>query len=207
MVVAVDAEALAIQRCQAGDSDAFATLVQSYQRQVYGLAFRLTSDRDEAEDIAQEAFLRSYRSLASFQPGQPFGPWLYRIATNIALDRLRKRKREAILPGDENAPEIADSEPGPEDETVGRDTRGRLAAAVAGLPPEYKVPVVLFHLQGLPLEQITRVTGLPLTVVKNRLYRARKMLREALRDQESQPDERRCSNERMPVRKPVGSLR
>lgn len=206
-MVAVDAEALAIQRCQAGDSEAFAVLVQAYQRQVFGLAYRLLNDRAEAEDIAQEAFLRSYRSLGTFQSGQPFGPWIYRIATNIALDRLRKRKHEALHPGDEREREIADSTPGPEEETIRRDTRGRLSAAVDALAPEYRIPVVLFHLQGLPIETVARVTGLPLTVIKNRLYRARKMLREVLRDRDNEPDERRCSDEQMPVRNPVGSLR
>lgn len=202
----LDAEALLIERCRAGDREAYAALVRRYQRQVYALAYRLIGERGEAEDVAQETFLRCYRSLATFRVGQPFGPWIYRIATNVALDRLRRCGREAIPAGGGPPSELADRGPNPDEEALRREDERRLAAAVAALAPEYRVPVVLFHLQGLPLAEVARVTGLPLTVVKNRLYRARKMLRQALCDQDSEAAGR-CRDEQVPVRAPVGSLR
>jgi len=203
--VALDAETLLIERCQAGDPEAFAALVRRYQRQVYALAYRLVGDRAEAEDVAQEAFLRCYRSLARFRTGQPFGPWLYRIATNLALDHLRRRGRAAAMASGEPPP-TAERTAGPDEEALRREDQRRLAAAIANLAPEYRVPVVLFHLQGLPLAEVARATGLPLTAVKNRLYRARKMLRQALRDQDNEATGR-CRDEQVPVREPVGSLR
>lgn len=202
--MALDAETLLIERCQAGDREAFAALVRRYQRQVYALAYRLVGDRAEAEDVAQEAFLRCYRSLARFRTGQPFGPWLYRIATNIALDRLRRRGREAAMASGEPPP-TTECTAGPDEEALRREDQRRLAAAIANLAPEYRVPVVLFHLQGMPLAEVARATGLPVTAVKNRLYRARKMLRQALRDQDEATG--RCSDEQLSVREPVGSFR
>lgn len=207
MTVVIDADYSLVQRCQAGESDAFALLVQRYQRQVYGIAYRLTTDRQEAEDLAQEAFLRAYRALATFRPDLPFGPWIARIVTNLTLDRLRKRRRETFTADDEQL-EMADSGPGPEDVMIGSDDHGRLARAIAALSPDYRVPLLLHHVQGMALEDVVRVTGLPLTVVKNRLYRARKLLRDQLRA-EAEPESSRGGerDEGLPVGATVGCVR
>lgn len=211
--MALDADKLLVARCQAGDREAFAALVRRYQRQVYALAYRLVGDCSEAEDIAQEAFLRCYRSLTRFRTEQPLGPWLYRIATNVALDRLRRRGREVLIGADEPAtarPDWASNPdmqaPGPDEQALRREKQRRLAAAIADLPPEYRVPVVLFHLHGLSVAEVALVIGVPPTVVKNRLYRARKMLRQALREHDEEAT-RRCRDEQLSVGDPVGSLR
>jgi RNA polymerase sigma-70 factor (ECF subfamily) len=205
--VVTDADGILIRRCQAGDREAFAALVERYQRQVYGIAHRLTNDRQEAEDLAQEAFLRAYRALATFRPDQPFSPWIARIVTNLAFDHLRRRRREDVS-ASEDPPELCDGSPGPETVLVANDEQGRLMAAIERLTPEYRIPLLLHHVQGVPLEVVAQATNLPLTVVKNRLYRARKLLREQMRDQATETPSRGCErDERLSVRTSMGSVR
>lgn len=173
-------EAQWIAASRAGDREAFGQLVQRYQNDVYHLARRMLHDAEEARDVAQDAFVRAYTHLDQFRLGEPFRPWLMRIATNLTLDRLRQAKNQT-LPLYDTLPANAPADD-PEAAAVSRDELQALRRALAALPEEYRLLVVLAHLQHRSYQEIMEMTGLSLTLVKNRLYRARLMLKEALSD-------------------------
>ncbi len=159
-----------------GDSEAFAALVQRYDRAVYHLAYRTLHDVEEARDATQEAFFKAFRSLRTFKPGAKFSTWIFAIAYHACCDRLNRRKRYAS----EELPERADSAPGPEQQVVALDEASRLRAAIDALPEKYRTVVTLFHLQGRQYEEIAAVLGLPMGTVKTHLFRAKEQLRRLL---------------------------
>jgi RNA polymerase sigma-70 factor (ECF subfamily) len=160
-----------------GDTDAFADIVDRYKSRVFTMAYRMLSSREEAEDVSQETFIKIYRSLKTYDAGRTkFSTWVYRITYNLCIDYLRKRKEAAPLEEDI----LAASSGTPEEITEARDSAVRLHQAVQNLPEEYRVPLMLFHFQGLSYQEICRVLNVPMSIVKNRLFRARKLLREKL---------------------------
>lgn len=166
-----------IKQVLSGDTDAFAAIVDRYKGRVFTLAYRMLSCREEAEDISQEAFVKIYRSLKIYDAGRTrFSTWIYRITYNLCVDHLRKRKETAPLEEDM----LAASSKAPEELAVAADRARMLHEAVQNLPEEYRVPLVLFHFQGLSYQEICRVLNVPMSIVKNRLFRARKILREKL---------------------------
>ena len=165
----------------AGDREAYAVLVQSYQRPIFNFAYRMLGNRDEAEDATQEAFVKAFAHLGRFRAGEPFRPWLYRIAANTCTDRLRRRGHLVDAGEDDyRLEQAADADPGPEEALERRERVAELRAAIAALPEAYRQLVVLAHLQHLSYNDLVRVTGLPMTIIKNRLYRARLMLKDKL---------------------------
>jgi RNA polymerase sigma-70 factor (ECF subfamily) len=160
----------------AGRSDAFATLVERYDRAVYHLAYRTLRDGEEARDVAQEAFFKAFRSLRTFKPGAKFSTWLFAITYHACCDRLSRRKRYS----NEELPERADSSAGPETEAIANDEALRLRAAIAALPEKYRSVITLYHLQGRQYEEIATVLGLPIGTVKTHLFRAKEQLRRIL---------------------------
>lgn len=171
-------EAALLDRARAGDRQALAALVARYQQPVWDLALYLLQDREEAADVAQEALVRACQSLDRLRPGAPWRPWVLRIAANLATDRLRRRRR-APLPLAEALP-VPDPAPPPEEALARREAAQAVRRAVAALPPAYRALVVLFHVHGVPQEELAAAFGLSVSQVKNRLYRARRMLRPAL---------------------------
>ncbi|MGE5483765.1 MAG: RNA polymerase sigma factor [Ignavibacteriales bacterium] len=167
-----------IGRCLSGDTEAFEGLVVAYQRPVYSLALRVTGNADDAMDVAQEAFLKAFRSLPTFRRGSPFRPWLLAVTANTATDFLRHKR--PVAAGEALAADIPDVSPGPAELAEEGERNRRVREAIMGLAPGYRILVELFHIQGLSLAEVSAVTGLNVTVVKNRLFRARKMLRERL---------------------------
>jgi RNA polymerase sigma-70 factor (ECF subfamily) len=173
-----DAELVA--RILNGETSLFAEIVRRYQDPVYGTA-RALCGREEAEDAAQEVFLRAYRGLAGFKGRAKLSTWLYRIAFNACTDRLRSRK-----PTDRNTEELdmnkhaAADGSGPEDLAVAADERRAVRRAVNGLREIYRTVVILQYYRGMPPETISEVLGVPQKTVETRLYRARKALRESL---------------------------
>jgi RNA polymerase sigma-70 factor (ECF subfamily) len=159
-----------------GNSEAFASLVERYDRAVYHLAYRTLRDAEEARDVAQEAFFKSFRSLKTFKPGAKFSTWIFAIAYHACCDRLNRRKRYS----NEELPERADPGPGPEREAIAADEARRLREAIDTLPEKYRTVITLYHLQGKQYEEIAQVLGLPLGTVKTHLFRAKDHLKRIL---------------------------
>jgi RNA polymerase sigma-70 factor (ECF subfamily) len=173
----------------AGDRDAFGALVLRHQRGLVNFLYRLVGSRDGATDLAQEVFLKVFVSLDSFDPRYRFTTWLYRIASNAAIDLLRKKQPRTLSlsdpAGDDDAtppPSIAGTEPTPHDMLRLRELETRLDAAIAELPPGYRQLILLRHRRHCRYDEIARITRLPLGTVKNRIFRAREILRTRLSD-------------------------
>jgi len=168
-----DAQLVALS--QRGDENAFAELVTRYQQKVYTLAVRLLHDREESRDVAQEVFLRVYRGLPGFREGAGFAPWLYAIAVNVARDRWRRRKREVgeVFGAGEgfSLEELPKDQPTPEQMWEEKEVRRTVEQAVAALPWDYRIAIVLRHFQDLSYEEIARSLELPVNTVKTRIRR------------------------------------
>lgn len=159
-----------------GKPEAFATLVERYDRAVYHLAYRTLHDVEEARDVAQEAFFKAYRSLRTFKAGAKFSTWIFAIAYHACCDRLNRRKRFS----NDELPERADATPGPEAQAIALDEAARLRAAIDALPEKYRTVITLYHLQGKQYEEIAHVLNLPMGTVKTHLFRAKEHLRKLL---------------------------
>jgi RNA polymerase sigma-70 factor (ECF subfamily) len=168
-----------VQRCLAGDADAYADLVERYGGRVYNVALRITHDPDAAHDCAQDAFIRAYRALHQYDPAYPFGPWMFRIATNASLNFIQRgRGREVTveeLPEDPEPPEA-----GPELTTVRKEELQEVLEAMAELPPAYRAALTLRHMQQLSYQEVAEALGIPLGTVKTHLHRARAALKAKL---------------------------
>lgn len=164
-----DSQALA-RAARGGDLDAFEALVRRYQRRVYALAYQHLRDPDEAQDLAQEIFVRLYRNLARFDPERPFEPWFWRVAANVAASyRRRRRAAPAELPEDAAAAVRQDTLP--------------LERALGDLNEELRLPVLLHYYADLPLDEVAAALGISLSAVKSRLHRARGALRRLLAEE------------------------
>ncbi len=175
-------EALAERVRASGDAAAFSLLVHRYRGRVIALARRMLtgSNSDEAEDVAQEVFVAAFDKRASFRRGEPFRPWLYRIAVNRCLDRLRSQSRRPATLDIGSVPEPSLRGADPIDALLAEEGEARLREAVAALPPKLRAVFVLRHLDDLSYEEIAQASGLPLGTVKTYLFRARADLRAAL---------------------------
>lgn len=173
-------DAALLARLRAGDDRAFETLVITHQHRVFGVALRMLGDRAEAEDAAQETFLRAHRALAEFRGEARLSTWLYAIASRVCLDRLASGARR-LERGDEAAL-LRLAAPGAD--AAGALERGELEAAlqqaIAALPEERRLVVVLRDLEGLSYEEIAAALGVELGTVRSRLHRARLDLRAKL---------------------------
>lgn len=180
--LAASDEALAVAAA-AGDGEAFGQLVKRFERPVFGLALRLVGDRATAEDLAQEAFLRAFRALPSYDPGRRFASWLLRIAHNAAIDSLRRRGPRLVPLGpaseDDEGPGLELADPGradPEQQAVGRDVARQLETALRSLRPEHRTALLLRFRDELPYEEIAAIMEIPLGTVKTFIHRARQEL-------------------------------
>jgi RNA polymerase sigma-70 factor (ECF subfamily) len=173
-------EAFLLARARQGELSAFEEVVRRHQRRVYGVALRIVRAHDVADDVAQEAFVRAWRSLDRFELGRPFAPWVCRIAANLALNHVRSpRAREEGLP--EGHAEMPALDQGPLEALLDDEARRVLDAAVAELPAEQRAVFVLRAVEELSYEEIAAALGLPPGTVMSRLYRARERLARALR--------------------------
>ena len=175
-----------IKNAAAGDAAAFETLVERYQKQVYNLALRMVNNESDAEDLAQEAFIRAWRSLGSFQYTSQFSTWLYRLTTNICIDFLRSQKRRKVvsltmLRDDEDSQwDLPDTEPLPEQQMIAAEDRAALARALASLDPDYRQVLTLRIVNECSYQQISQILGIAEGTVKSRLSRAREQLRKKM---------------------------
>jgi RNA polymerase sigma-70 factor, ECF subfamily len=175
-----------IERCRAGDVAAFEPLVEKYRQRVWRLAFQVLRDREEAWDCAQDAFVRAFQSLGSFRGQSTFYTWLFRIAMNVATDRLRSRGAQArafgtqAIPAEEWERTAPDPEARPDQAAIGVERRERISQALDTLPPNARAIIMLSDVEGLSYREIATVLNCPIGTVMSRLHNARKRLRTAL---------------------------
>ncbi len=179
-----------IERSRAGDVAAFEPLVEKYRQRVWRLAYNLLRDREEAWDVAQEAFIRAYQALPSFRGQSAFYTWLYRIVMNVAADRARSRGARGRAFGTERVPEedwerVLPDQRGADDSPDAVAARGeqrqKIMQALDALPEHHRRIVVLSDLEGLSYREIADTLEIPMGTVMSRLHNARKRLREALK--------------------------
>lgn len=179
-----------LAQAQRGDHRAYGVLVGGYQQSLFAVCYRLLGQRQDAEDAAQEAFVRAFRSLAGFDRQRPFGPWLRQIATNVCYDLLWQRPSETIPLLDEQdwPDERAGGWREAEQEQITRERQQQLWQAIHALPPHYRVVLEMRHFQEMSYTDIAAQLDLPLNTVKSHLLRARKLLLERL-DETTNDDE------------------
>jgi RNA polymerase sigma-70 factor (ECF subfamily) len=181
----IDERAL-IQRCIAGDATAFEPLVEKYRQRVWRLAYQVLHDREEAWDVAQEAFVRAFHSLPSFRGQSAFYTWLFRITVNVATDRHRQRGAQARAFGPERVSEeewartTPDPGGGPEQQAARKEQRERIRSALDALPPKARTIIMLSDVEGLSYREIAEVLNCPIGTVMSRLHNARKRLKALL---------------------------
>lgn len=170
-----------IARAQRGDLQAYESLVRRYEQLAFRAAYLITHDAPEAADAAQDAFLRAYRALQSFKLGQPFRPWLLRIVTNQALNRVRSEQRRARM-AERFAQEIRTNPgvPSPEHAAEEREQNERLLQAVRQLDPTEQTLIALRYFLELPESEVAQTLNVPLGTVKSRLHRTLARLREII---------------------------
>lgn len=177
-----------VRRSQQGDRGSFDELVRRHYALGYNSAFRMLGDRDLAADATQAAFVRAYRALARFRQDATFATWLYRIVTNVCLDRMRQRDKQAqslTLASDDGGNtleelDIPDTRGGPSENAEQRERQALVHEALQRLAPEHRAVLVMYDLDGSSYEEISAALRVPLGTVKSRLNRARHALKEKL---------------------------
>ncbi len=175
-----DKDELLAARAAEGDRRAFDALVIRHRQAIYRLCWAATGNHADADDAAQETFVRAYRSLARYDPSRPFLPWLRTIAWHCGLSVRRDGSAGVPRVAGDDAPEPADPAPGPEESAAGNEERRRVADAMAALPDDLRTVLVLRAVEGLSYADIAQVAGIPAGTVMSRLSRARKRLLDAL---------------------------
>ena len=187
-------KALLVRRAQQGDADAFEQLVTPYEQKIYALCLRMMAHREDAQDAAQEAMLRLYRSMSSFRGDADFGTFVYRVTTNVCMDALRKQQVRAgesldALYDEGFSPK--DDTPGPEEALMQAEEKERLSQAIDQLSEEMRLPLVLREIHELSYEEVAQTLGIGMGTVKSRIYRAREKLARLLASGENAGEKER----------------
>ena len=171
-----------LEQARRGDKNAFGQLIEAYQGPVYNLAYRMLGNSGEAEEAAQEAFIRAYTRLDSYDPAHKFSTWLLSITSNYCIDQIRKR-RAILLSIDEPLPPHpalhSDNNKGPEAEYMAQEREQMVQSLMSALPEEYRQAVVLRYWYDMSYEEIAEVQETSVSAVKSRLFRARRILADA----------------------------
>lgn len=180
--VNAEAEAKLVRAAQAGDASAFTAIVQTYQRKIYMLAYGLTRVHEDADDLAQETFVRAWQAIDRFRVGEPMYPWLARIARNLAYSLFRRRKRrpETSIEPLVEAGRQWGVDDDPAEHAAHEETRDRLNGAFAELSEDHQAVLELRVVKGLSYDEISKALGIPAGTVMSRLSRARSELRARL---------------------------
>jgi RNA polymerase sigma-70 factor, ECF subfamily len=180
-----------VELARDGRETAFRELIGRYQRPVFSLIYRLVRDREKAEDLAQETFIKVLNALNRYDPSYKFSSWIFKIAHNTSLDHLRKKEPETLsIDGSPHARTAAETEAStltpvsgtqtPEEYTANRELGSEIEAAIGLLRPEYRTAIVLCHVEGRPYEEIAEIMEVPLGTVKTYIHRARNELKKQL---------------------------
>jgi RNA polymerase sigma-70 factor (ECF subfamily) len=177
-----------VRRCQEGDVSAFQTLVERYQQRAVRLSYRYVKNQEDAEDIAQDAFIRVFRSIKDFRNESQFYTWFYRILVNLSLDHLRRNKQkgveyqDGVLLRSQSAAEVQQKGSSPREQLWKKQRRIAITQAIETLPDDQRTTVVLREIDGLSYEEIAQVTKVPIGTVMSRLYYARRKLQDKLKE-------------------------
>lgn len=175
-------DAQIVRECLEGRQDAYTLLMSRYKRPVFGLIYRTVRQREDAEDLAQETFIKAFRSLPSYDPQYAFSSWLFKIASNLCIDHFRRQRTETVSLDDEDKPlEIPDGTQNPEEAAVAQSERSVIDAAIGSLPVDYRLVILLRHKEEKSYEEIAQILNLPLGTVKAKVHRARGALKERLK--------------------------
>jgi len=187
-----DDERLWIARARRGDDEAFSRLVEAYQRPVFSVCYRMLGDAAEAEDAAQETFIRAYTRIESYDPSRKFSSWLLAIASHYCIDLLRRR-RFGLVSWDDLPPWrwLPDLDPQPEEVALRHEAQRQVQELLNKLPPDYKAAVILRYWHELSYEEIAEALGSTLPAIKSRLFRARQMMAQAAIQVETTPTHNR----------------
>lgn len=177
-----------VLRAQEGSEAAYRELLTRYQRPVFSLIYRMVRDREQAEDLAQETFVRVFNHIGRYDPQFKFSSWIFKIATNLTIDAMRKKdvptvsidgSRYAVTSDEIEASTItvASDDENPEELLLARELGGEIERAIARLRPEYRSAILLRHVEGHAYEEIAEIMALPLGTVKTYIHRARNELR------------------------------
>ncbi|QFT87236.1 ECF RNA polymerase sigma factor SigW [Bacillus sp. THAF10] len=177
-----------IKQIKKGDQDAFAEIVELFKDKIYQLVYRMIGNSHEAEDIAQEAFIRAYVNINSFDVNRKFSTWLYRIATNLTIDRIRKKKPDYYLDAEVAGTEgltmysqVAADVSLPEEDVENMELQEEIQRKILNLPDKYRSVIVLKYIDELSLLEISEILEIPVGTVKTRIHRGREALRQQLR--------------------------
>ena len=181
-----------VRRSLSGDQRACRDLVRRYQRPVFSVLMRVVRRAEDAEDLAQETFVRMFRALDRYDPERPFAAWLFTIASRLCIDHIRRRKVSSISltqrerdSDEEYEIEVEDTGLKPDEMAAHAEEQARTTALIEALPPHYRIVVLLRHVQDLSYEEIAEALHLPLGTVKARIHRARALLKVRMEGQTS----------------------
>ncbi len=177
-----------IREVRKGDQQAFAEIVELYKDKVYQVSYRMVGNVHEAQDVAQEAFLRAYTNIDRFDIERKFSTWLFRIATNVAIDRLRKKKPDFYLQDEVKGSDgltiesqLAADADLPEDQVVTLEMQEWVQEEINQLPPKYRTAIILKYIEDLSINEISEILDMPPSTVKTRIHRGREALRKRMR--------------------------
>jgi len=180
-----------VLEARAGRQSAYRELVRRYERPIFSLIYRMVRNREQAEDLSQETFVKALNAIESYRPEYKFSSWIFKIANNVSIDHLRRRELDTLsLDGSPHAltPEaiqasalqLGDRQETALEELEAKELGGEIEIAIAALRPEYRACILLRHVEGRPYEEIATMLDLPLGTVKTYIHRARGELRQAL---------------------------
>ena len=189
--MAFDDDSRLARKAQRGDRQAFEVLLSRYERPIFSLIYRMVRNREQAEDLSQETFVKALNAIESYRPEYKFSSWIFKIANNVSIDHLRRRELDTLsLDGSPHAltPEaiqasalqLGDRQETALEELEAKELGGEIEEAIATLRPEYRACILLRHVEGRPYEEIATMLDLPLGTVKTYIHRARGELRQAL---------------------------
>jgi len=177
-----------IEKAKSGDIEAFEQLIISCEKKVFNIAYRMIGNYDDANELAQEVFIKAFRSIKNFKGDSLFSTWIYKITANVCLDELRKRKNKNILSLDQDIElndgdvkrQISDNAPSPDMEVESKEIKTIVNESIQQLPDDYKSVIILRDIQGFSYDEISKIVNCPEGTVKSRLNRARQALKKIL---------------------------